>query len=120
VKLWKRHQCPPCREWHWTPLPAEHIPAAWPNGDILDDQHKGVEIILGETGSDPENRILVDGHDISRYVTSVAVDSAPCEFAKATVRLEIASLRARVDGLQLHSDIAAALIALGWTPPKDT
>lgn len=78
----------------------------------------GVEIILGETGSEPENRILVDGHDISRYVTSVGIDSRPCEFTKAIVVLEVASLRARPDSLQLHPDVASALIALGWTPPR--
>ena len=77
----------------------------------------GVEIILGETGSDPGNRVLVDGHDISRYVTTVAVDSMPREFTRATVVLEITSLRARPDSLQLHPDVAAALIALGWAPP---
>jgi hypothetical protein len=53
----------------------------------------------------------------SAHVTSIHVDAEANSFTRAMVVLEPVTLRAHPGNLTLTTEIHAALVALGWTPP---
>ncbi|MFD5251316.1 hypothetical protein ACFWM5_00535 [Streptomyces bobili] len=80
----------------------------------MDRQHKALVHLTGPTGT-----VAVDGTRL-KGVRNVAIRAGLDQDTGPTLTVELALDTALVDGqvvVQVPDDTAAALTALGWTPP---
>lgn len=74
------------------------------------------------THDGPYGKIVVDGTDISDAVRAVTTEGSFGNVAKVTLDLDVidvTTLDAKDTEVYIPEATAAALVALGWTPPDD-
>jgi hypothetical protein len=75
-----------------------------------------VEIEAGPTGT---AAVRLDGVDVARYVQSFDLHAEAGRMATVTLHLVGSTIYQGEAGVVLPEWLHEALVALGWTPPKD-